>query len=111
MRTRCIDSMNRPASKSSRRRAIDLTACATTRSETPLAIGSPLFAQTRPTYIQFSPAAVKGALQGAGGPDEPTYRYRAREGESDEIKRGGALSGRRCEHPPRHHEAPQAGRR
>lgn len=27
-----------------------------------LAIGAPLFAQSNPTYIQFSPAAVKGAL-------------------------------------------------
>jgi pimeloyl-ACP methyl ester carboxylesterase len=36
---------------------------------TVLAIGSPLFAQNGPTYIQFSPAPVKGALyKPAGGP-------------------------------------------
>jgi pimeloyl-ACP methyl ester carboxylesterase len=29
---------------------------------TVLAVGSPLFAQSRPTYIQFSPGPVKGAL-------------------------------------------------
>ena len=29
---------------------------------TALAIASPLFAQSQPTYVQFSPSAVKGAL-------------------------------------------------